>query len=214
VTIVAQEARLESNLDQNTLSIFLTNGLVEVGDRVSMVFTDTIPRVIPLTDASRRGFSTSPTHISMSRLGDVVRTQKQLIHELEETQAAEAAFSLATGDFSSLHVAIWEQKQHQISDARSHLSRLYTEPWRRYASGFSCLCFVCVGAPLAVLRRQSDFMMNFFWCFMPILIGYYPLFSVALTQAKAGAFPSCSVWLSNLACVAVGGYIMHKVLKH
>ncbi len=214
VTIIAQEARLQSNLDQNTLSIFLTNGLVEAGDRVSMVFPDTFERVIPLTDASRRGLSTSPSHLPMGRVGEAVRQQKQRIQNVEETQAAEAAFALITGDFRGLRTDIWQHREYVLVDANTHLNRLYTEPWRRWASGFSCLAFVCIGAPLAVLRRQSDFMSNFFWCFLPILIGYYPLFMLALGQAKTGAFPSFSVWLGNLACMLVGAWLMNKVLKH
>lgn len=214
VTIIAQEARLESNLEQNTLSIFLTNGLFEAGGRASLVFPDTIERVIPLTDASRRGLSTSPSHLPMGRVGEAVRMQKQKIRDVEETQAAEAAFAMVTGDFGALHNDAWQHRAHVLNDANMHLNRLHTEPWRRWASGFSCLAFVCIGAPLAVLRRQADFMSNFFWCFLPILIGYYPLFMIALGQAKSGAFPAFSVWLGNLACVAVGTWLMNKVLKH
>lgn len=214
VTIIAEEARLQSNLDHNTLSIFLTNGLFEAGDRASLAFPDTIERVIPLTEAARRGVSTSPNQIPMGKLGGVIREQKLKIRELEETHAAQATFALVTGEMPALHVFHWQQRETDVSNAKAHLNRLYTEPWRRYASGFSCLCFVCIGAPLAVLGRQSDFMWNFFKCFLPILVGYYPLFSVALSQAKAGVFPSFSVWLANLACIAVGMWLMNKVLKH
>jgi lipopolysaccharide export system permease protein len=101
-----------------------------------------------------------------------------------------------------------------ITNAAGLQNRLEMEPWRRSASGFSCLCFMCVGAPLAIWLRHADFMTNFFMCFFPILIGYYPLFLMSLDFAKGGDFPACAVWLGNIFCVLVGLWLMNKVLKH
>lgn len=214
VTITAQEARLESNLGKNTLSIFLTNGVVEVGDRVSMVFPDTFERVIPLAEASRRGISNSPSHLPLRSIPQATREQKTEIRELKEAQAAEAAFALVTGDFEAINEIQWSQRRHNLSGAEGQLNRLRMEPWRRSASGFSCLCFLCVGAPLAIWLRHADFMTNFFLCFFPILIGYYPLFLVSLDLAKGGTMPGCGVWLGNAIFLVVGLWLMNKVLKH
>lgn len=214
VTITAQEARLESNLERNTLSIFLTNGVVEVGDRVSMVFPDTFERVIPLTDASRRGLSNSPSHLSLRRIPQALREQRTKIRELEQAHAAEAAFALVSADYGVISQGHGDMRRGEADSARGLENRLRMEPWRRSASGFSCLCFMCVGAPLAVWLRHADFMTNFFLCFFPILIGYYPLFLMSLDFAKGGAFPACSVWLGNIMAIAVGVWLMNKVLKH
>jgi lipopolysaccharide export system permease protein len=214
VTITAQEARLQSDLDRNTLSIFLTNGLVEAGDRVSMVFPDTFERIIPLTDASRRGLSASPSHLPLRDIPEAMRAQRQQIRQLEESQVAEAAFAMITGELDELGEGAWETRRNTLESAVVHLNRLHTEPWRRWASGFSCLCFVCVGAPLAVWLRHADFMSNFGLCFFPILIGYYPLFMSALDGAKGGALPPFAVWLGNLICVIIGVWLTRKVLRH
>lgn len=214
VTITAQEARMESDLERNTLRIVLTTGLIEYGDRGSMVFPDTFEQVIPLSDASRRGMSNSPSHLSWSRIHQTIPQQKQKIRELQQSQAAEAAFAMVTGDLAALETQGWEHRDAELDAARVYLSRLYTEPWRRWASGFSCLCFMCVGAPLAIWLRQADFMTNFFVCFFPILIGYYPFFLVSLDLAKAGDIPGFCVWIGNVGCIAVGLWLTNKVLKH
>jgi lipopolysaccharide export system permease protein len=214
VTITAQEARLESNLERNTLSIFLTNGVVEVGDRVSMVFPDSFERVIPLTDASRRGLSNSPSHLSLRRMPQAMREQQSKIRAMQEAHAAEAAFALISGEYGFVGENHWQHRRHSMVDAQGQLYRLQMEPWRRSASGFSCLCFLCVGAPLAIWLRHADFMTNFFLCFFPILIGYYPLFLLSLDLAKGGEYPTCSVWLGNVVCIVVGVWLMNKVLKN
>jgi lipopolysaccharide export system permease protein len=213
VTITAQEARLESNLDRNTLSIFLTNGLFEAG-AASMVFPDTVERVIPLTDASRSGVSQSPSHLPLREIPEAMRVQRRTIRQLEESQVAEAAFAMITGELDELSEPAWQHRGQILQDASVHLNRLHTEPWRRWASGFSCLCFVCVGAPLAIWLRHADFMSNFGLCFFPILVGYYPLFMSALDGAKGGTLPAFSVWLGNLICVAIGVWLTRKVLQH
>ena len=50
------------------------------------------------------------------------------------------------------------------------LFRLKTEPWRRWANGFSCLFFVTAGIPLSIRQRSGDFLTSFFLCFLPILL--------------------------------------------
>jgi lipopolysaccharide export system permease protein len=214
VTISAETAHLSSNLERNTLSIFLTDGIVEVGDRVTGVFPNTFERVIPLAEASQKGISSSPSHMPLSRVPEAKRAAKVKIREVEEANAAEAAFALVTGDYAGVGEQTWQHRRANAENAHGHLNRLNMEAWRRAASGFSCLCFMFVGAPLALWLRHADFMTNFFYCFFPILLFYYPLFLTSLDMAKEGSLPGCCVWLGNLACVAVGLWLMNKVLKH
>ena len=81
------------------------------------------------------------------------------------------------------------------------------------------IAFKLGGASVYALidRRNSAFfaqMTNFFLCFFPILIGYYPLFLLSLDLAKGGQYPTCSVWLGNVMCIVVGIWLMNKVLKN
>jgi lipopolysaccharide export system permease protein len=118
------------------------------------------------------------------------------------------------GDFPALGENTWKPRRKVLADARIRLSRLRTEPWRRWASGFSCLCFVMVGAPLAILWRRADVMSTFFACFFPILLIYYPLFLVGFDRAKAGALPPYSVWAANLILVGIGIWLMRRVIRY
>jgi lipopolysaccharide export system permease protein len=88
------------------------------------------------------------------------------------------------------------------------------EPHRRWANGFSCLCFMAVGAPLAVLRRNAEFMTNFIICFMPILLCYYPLLMFSVSRAKSGSMPSETVWFGNIVLLLVGWWLYRKVKRY
>ena len=101
---------------------------------------------------SRQG---NPANLPLSQIADEVAAQEQLIEELEQSLAAETALALVTGELHDLRDAAWKPRRSQLAAARSRLHRLQTEPWRRWAAGFSSLAFVLVGAPLAILLRQS-----------------------------------------------------------
>ena len=81
--------------------------------------------------------------------------------------SARYGFGMMTGDFDSLSNATWKANEKEIDNAKTRLYRLHTEPWRRWANGFSCLCFVLVGAPMAIRLRHAEFLAIFFVCFLP-----------------------------------------------
>ena len=119
---------------------------------------------------------------------------------------------MLTGDFDSLSERGLEGARARIAEApRSRLHRLHTEPWRRWANGFSCLCFVMIGVPVAIWLRYSEFIASFFICFLPILLVYYPLLAVSVDQAKDGALPPQSVWLGNILLALAGIWLLRRV---
>ncbi|MGB0761423.1 MAG: LptF/LptG family permease, partial [Rubripirellula sp.] len=94
------------------------------------------------------------------------------------------------------------------------LIRLQTEPWRRWAWGFSCLFFVFVGAPLAMIAKTSDYWSTFGLCFLPTLLAYYPLFIFGLEQAKDGNLPPYGVWMGNAIMVMIGTILITRVRRY
>jgi lipopolysaccharide export system permease protein len=156
----------------------------------------------------------SPSQVPLWRISSEVVAQRQAIDELEETMAVEAAYSLSTGDFAALADDTWKKRMFNLKFNRERLFRLKTEPWRRWANGFSCFFFCIVGAPLAVKLRKSDYLTVFFMCFTPILIGYYPLLALGLNMAKNGDLPPYSVWLGNIICGLVGVCLLRSVNRH
>ena len=99
-------------------------------------------------------------------------------------------------------------------EERVRMYRLVIEPARRWANGFSCLCFVLIGAPAGILLRNSDFLTSFFACFMPILLVYYPLLFLGVDQAKLGILPSWSVWTGNVILMICGVWLLRRVQRY
>lgn len=215
VTLTAREAELRRNLQDGTLSVFLTDGTIDVGGQARAFFPDTIERVIPLTDATRKGdISRGPSHCPLRLIRSERFDQRHEIERIEQSLAAESAFSMLTGDFDSLVGQPIAGGQAQLHDAQCRLYRLRAEPWRRWANGFSCFFFVLVGAPLAMHRRSANFFNTFAVVFMPILIIYYPLLALGIDRAKSGAVPPYTVWLGNVVLLAVGFALLRKVIRY
>jgi lipopolysaccharide export system permease protein len=214
-TITCEEASMRSDLEQQTLTIKCVNSIVEMGG-----YTLDVPgpseREIPLGEASKSGNSgtTSPSNLALNVIPTAKTQQRDRILQLEEQMATQAAYQMITGDFYELSGPNWEKLQQQLTLAKQRLYRLEMEPYRRWANGFSCLCFVIVGAPLAITMRNSDFLTSFFMCFLPILIFYYPLMAFGVSQAKSGDFPSWGVWAGNVILIGVGVWCIRRVCRY
>ncbi len=215
IVLAAREAELRAVPEQNKLRILLTNGSIQVGDDVSATFPHTIEHEIPLTDASKKKITEdSPSRCELWRIPVEEKQQHQTIGRLRQALAAEAAYKLFFGDFSELSEGKWQERDKLLLRAESRLYRLQTEPWRRWANGFSCFFFVLVGAPLAVRLRNADLWTSFAVCFLPILVVYYPLLAYGVDRAKCGALPPYFVWLGNVILLAFGVWQLRKVNRY
>jgi lipopolysaccharide export system permease protein len=215
VTMTAREAQLRAAPEEEALKLTLTDGTVEIGKAAAFRFQDTIEHTIPLrSPQEREGAAAHPSHMRLGLMGGATQEQRKQIRRSEQSLAADAAEQLLTGDFAALTDAHWGARLRDLKGQRQRLHRLETEPYRRWASGFSCLAFVMVGAPLAIRLKNSDLMTTFGICFLPILIVYYPLFAYGLDRAKNGALPPYCVWLGNLVCLAIGAWLLRKVSRY
>jgi lipopolysaccharide export system permease protein len=216
VTASAQSGRLQANPERNTLSVVLTDGTIDIGEDLHISFLgDTISREIPLPDASNpRTSETGPSQLPMRDIPTELVAEQERIKMLRARNVADAYFQMATGDFAALTAGAWTHSYEDVKNAEERLCRLRTEPHRRWANGFSCLCFVLVGAPLAIRLRNADFLTSFFLCFLPILIVYYPLLALGVDRAKTGSLPPQSVWLGNVILFACGVWLLRKVRRY
>jgi len=160
------------------------------------------------------GRSRSPSNYALSEIKPAVALQQQTIEKIQQAKTAQAAFSLITGDFDSLSETAWQPHEKSLASAQTFLHKLNTEPWRRWANGFSCLFFVLIGAPVAIKFRYSEFLASFFMCFLPILLVYYPLMAVSVKQAKDGAIPPQAVWLGNIVLAIAGLWLVRRVVRY
>ena len=213
--MTAREAQLHAAAGAGNLRVSLIDGTIEIGNTAVLRFPGTIEQSIPLTGASNSENTTAnPSHMQLCLLPAAQQDQRQRIQRLEQSLATEAAYQMLTGDFDQLTDPSWVEKCDELEREFHRLYRLETEPFRRWASGFSCLAFVMVGVPLAIRLRTSDLMTTFAICFLPILIVYYPLFAFGLDRAKNGALPPYVVWLGNLVCLGVGAWLFRKVARY
>ena len=214
-TVIAAEAELQSDLERNTLRLIMTDCEVDVAGARSVLPGRTVQE-IPLALASAKGElkGAIPSHLPLSQLPQETERQAAVIRELEQSLAAQTALSLVTGQFDDLKEASWKEHRAELASARLRLNKLRTEPFRRWAGGFSSLCFVLVGAPIAIWARRSDLMSTFGWVFVPILIAYYPFFMFGFDRAKAGSLPPYSVWAANVVMVVIGLWWLRRVVRY
>ncbi|WP_425614386.1 LptF/LptG family permease [Anatilimnocola sp. NA78] len=214
-TLTASEAELRSNLEENTLSLILIDCQMETDEGLRFDWPGRTVQDIPLAFAAAKDVGeSSPAHLPLRKMDSAIVAQRLTIAELEQSVAAETGLSLMTGDFELFEQQNWQKRQNSIANARIRLYRLQSEPWRRWASGFSCLAFVLMGAPLAMLWRSADYLTTFGLCFVPILVLYYPLFSAGLEYSKNGVTPPATVWLGNLVCMAIGIALIRRVVRN
>ena len=212
-TVSAAEAELRANPAAGTLVVTFRDGTLHMGD-VTASFPDTIVRELPLNAVSRREVvSSSPSEIPMAGFARAHAEQVALIEKLDQAVAGRRAMALFAGGLDYLIPAVWAGEQAAIDTARGRLNRIVLEPWRRWANGFSCLCFVLIGAPMAIRMRNADFLTSFFLCFLPILVVYYPVFILGVDLAKRGTVPPVAVWLGNLLVVLWGWWLLRRVVR-
>ncbi|HEX3869854.1 MAG TPA: LptF/LptG family permease [Pirellulales bacterium] len=215
VTLTAEDAELWADTKTNLLTISCTRGTLDVEGEARLRFDDPIDYAIPLDSASQMSGDVQPSQLALAALPQLRREHEAKLEQANRHRAVKAAFNLMTGEFAMLGGSESQRDAQQLLENRFYLYRLMTEPYRRWAGGFSCLCFVLIGAPVAILMRNSDFLKSFCVCFLPILGFYYPFLLVGVDQAKSGNLPPISVWLGNIVLACVGAWITRRyVMRH
>jgi lipopolysaccharide export system permease protein len=209
-TASADEAELRVLPDEGKLMVRFVN--LDLDGPVKWINPETQEYEISLDEFSGADSKIrSPSNYALNEIRLAIAEQQALIGRIEQSMTAQAAFGMMTGDFDMLSTSAWQVHERELEAAQYRLHRLHTEPWRRWANGFSCLCFVMIGVPVAVWMRFSEFIASFFVCFLPILVVYYPLLAVSLDYAKDGALPPQSVWLGNIILALAGIWMMRRV---
>jgi lipopolysaccharide export system permease protein len=212
-TVTAEEAELRLLPDEGKLVVRFHNfdleGPILYNDPETFEYVMSLEE---LTGSSTR--TRSPSTYALAEIRPAIDEQEQMLGRIEHAMTAQAAFGMLTGDFESLSAPAWQAHEREIEAAQTRLFRLHTEPWRRWANGFSCLCFVLIGVPVAMWLRFSEMLASFFVCFLPILVVYYPLIAVTVDQAKDGAMPPQSVWLGNILLSLAGLWLLRRVNRN
>lgn len=214
-TITAEEAILRTDRENNVLRIVFFDGTVMVEGGVTGRFHGREVYEMPLGDPGETDIAAkSPSSLPMRVISEEILRQKTEIDRHQEELAGQAAYQMLCGDFEGLLSTEWRTRERQSDNKRSRLYRLQTEPFRRWSAGFSCLCFVLVGAPMAMRLRNAQPLTSFFLCFVPILLVYYPALIYAVDAAKGGRFPPMAVWAGNAILLVWGVFLLRKVRRY
>lgn len=213
VRIRAREAELRLDSQAAMFQVVITDGVIERGDsRVEFRDSRTIP--VPLMDAMRKpDREESPSQLPLRRVAPETLAQAESYTNLRTHMVATLANQWTVGDYATVGNGAWQGWLERMEASSTRLHRLRTEPWRRWATGFSCLFFVVAATPLAILVKTANFFSTFAVCFFPILLVYYPLLAFSVDRAKDGACPPIIVWLGNLVLGLAGLYLVRRVVR-
>jgi lipopolysaccharide export system permease protein len=215
MTISAIRGQLKLDPENETLKIQLEDAQWEMGGKVMGSFPGTSEEEIPLSRATRKGTEKkSPSQYSLSEMNSQYAQQEADLKVVEDKLATLTGLDLMTGRFDRLDTPKTFGILGEMSEGKRRLSRLTTEPYRRWAMGFSCFFFVWLGIPLAIWMKSADYWTSFGACFLPILVIYYPLFALGFDRAKNGVWPAYTVWLGDIVLFIIGLWLMRKVYRH
>ncbi len=213
--LVAEKARLTCDPVSNKLKVWIKNGTSQIGEQTTMVIDDGTFD-LELADATRKpkSIEDSPSMIPLHEIGKEYRNSGLMLAQKRRDLAMAASFQMLGGNLVGLTDPIWGPEFNELREFEMRKFRIATEPWRRWANGFSCLCFVMVGAPLALRLQKADFWLVFFLCFLPILVAYYPMLMIGISQTKTGELPPGFVWFGNLVMLALGVHMLLRLARH
>jgi lipopolysaccharide export system permease protein len=215
VKLTAREGELTLNPQTQTLVLKVVDSQVEAGGKFQSIVPGENEFPIALGAMSEK----APEYRSPGEL-PLYLVSTQIIHQDNATRAAQGrlaaqiGFSILESRNESISGEEGQTINVELENSRHRLNRLRIEPWRRWAWGFSCLSFVLVGAPLAMIAKTADHWTTFGVCFLPTLIVYYPLFIFGLEGAKDGNLPIYGVWTGNIVCFFIAAMLILKVRRH
>ncbi|CAN0346798.1 unnamed protein product, partial [Ectocarpus sp. 4 AP-2014] len=209
-TLESASASLRTSEDRQKLFVRFEG--VHVEGPVGIAIDRPLEREIDLRDlfgANEGG--RSPSNYALAEIKQEQQVIQDRLGELRHEQSTERALAMMTGDFERLNAESWAAYEGRQFGEEYRSRRLAVEPYRRWANGFSCFCFVMVGVPMAIWRQKGEFLASFFLCFLPILLVYYPLLMVSVDHAKSGDVPPIAVWLGNAVLAIWGLWMMRRV---
>lgn len=199
ITLTAEEAELFTDHKAGALTILCRKPVAQIEGQATVTlpetFWQTIPFDAPEEQLHRNWLAMSEIPLAVARLED---------------DAKQLRMYIAQPDFAEEQRQQWRR---QLRDLEIQIRKMKTEPYRRWANGFSSLCFVLLGCPLALTRRSENFLSIFFMCFLPIVVIYYPLLMLANGLTNSGAIPPPGFWLANLAIAIPGGVLLYLVCE-
>lgn len=212
ITVTATEARLSFDLPRRQVWLELHGAQSDLPgeQRTAYLEYDRIPFPLPSKSQKLRGRDL--------RIDDIHREliKNARDHETaKQVQAMEAAFVLCTGNFDRFSEFDFLLHQRDVFASIDAVRRLRTEHHNRFAMAVSCFFFVLLGSPFAILMAKKQFLTSFLFCFLPILLVYYPVSMLTQNLSKTGTVdPGWAVWIANGLIGLASSYFLRRVLQN
>ena len=174
-SIEARDARLRIDITNSEFSIDFSEMKVTMADGTEYSANNR-PIKLPLKDVLPENSYKRPSDTGLRDIPIAVAEIVERSAGIQRRIAAQQAFACYLGSVDEWATSDWTRWQNQIKNNQREIDRYEVESPRRWSSGFCCLFFIWLGAPLAIWMRKTDIFASFFACFVPILIFYYPLF--------------------------------------
>lgn len=211
VTIQAREAQLDFDLPNQQVLLDLYGCHISAPGGATM-WVEHRQEMFPLHPNS-----TPPParNLSIQSLEKEMATISRTRTAEDQRRVVANVFALSQGEFPRLGepppgTTLWD-----AIGRRERFHKLNTEIHNRYAMACSCFFFVLIGSPFSILQARRQFLTNFFICFLPILLVYYPVVLLFATLSKgAEVNPAWAMWIGNGLLLIVGAIILRKVLQH
>jgi lipopolysaccharide export system permease protein len=212
--LISASAQLDCDPITNQLILVAQDGEIEAKGatfRFTNEFRESIglERLIKKSDAT-----TSPAVIPSQEMAAEIARQNREVTRLRDEMAGQMALGLVGGQPSWAANSKWHEQAASLEQAIYRLRKLEIEGVRRWVGGFSCLCFTLVGAAVAIRFRFTDSWSIFLFCFVPILIVYYPLLAIFSDGIRGGKLPAFTLWTANLVTLGVGLAILRSILRN
>ncbi|MEN6407905.1 MAG: LptF/LptG family permease [Thermoguttaceae bacterium] len=206
IILRSAEAELHADLKAHVLRIVCRRNNVDIQQqgtsKIGMKFPGTeeysVPIVVPPPDRYHQDW------VATRNVPALVAELEAGVRHLERLREANRALGNPPSP----------KDADKITEQRQRIYRLRAESYRRWANGFTCLCFALLGTPVAMLWRHADVLTNFFVCFLPILAIYYPLLMLSQGLSTSGVAPPISFWTANVLISIPAVLLLRRIVQH
>lgn len=210
--VTAEQASLSIELraDSPRIDITLDGAYVE-HDQGRMVFQDSYTYPVPIPSIASLGDLGEPTMFQIKdALDDLEAERAQMYRKL----AINGAFALVSGNFKEFQNSRWVDRYNSEKNFNNRRNKLKLKNPRSWASGFTCFFFIWVGIPFSIRFGQKEYLLRSLFCFLLVLITYYPLLIVSVDGIKSGTLNAYFVWTGNLVFGIVGLWLLNLIKRH
>lgn len=211
MTLQASAARLSFDLPRQQVWLELSGAQSNLPGQQQTAYLDydRIPFPLPKKARTLRG-----SNLSIQEIQKEVDQAALDEKKARQAQALEAVFAFSTGNFERTLEPDFYRYEGRIIVGRDSQLRLSSDLHNRFAMSMSCLFFVLVGSPFAIIMARKQILTSFLFCFLPILTIYYPITMMTQNLSKIGTLdPAWAVWSADAVMALAACYFLKRVLN-